>query len=335
MFDLLSIGDATLDTFLIIDEATLNCDLQAHQCQLCFNYADKIPIRDTAQSVGGNAANVAVGISRLGGKTALVSDLGDDQNGRMIKATMRKEKVNVDNVRLLPGKDTRYSVVLNYKSERTILSYHAGRKYRLPSLPKTSWIFYTSLGQTFENLQKKLIKHLQKNKAVKLAVNPGSYEIKKGLAEFKKILPFTEILFVNKEEAELLSGATGSILQIMRKLHQLGAKIVVITDGNAGSFASLGTNCYQMGTYPIAPVAKTGAGDAFTGGFLTAIMNGKILPEAMRWGTANATGVIQQFGAQKGLLTRDKINSLIKKYRNIVPVLLAADKADYPEATHE
>lgn len=322
MFDLISIGDATFDTFLIIDEATLNCDLKAHKCQLCFNYADKIPIKDTTQSVGGNAANVVVGARRLGLKTALVSDLGDDLNGQMIKFEIAKEKVNVDNVKLLPKKATRYSVVLNYKSERTILSYYADRKYKLSALPKTKWIFYTSLGETFENLQKDLIKHLEKNNEIKLAVNPGSYEIKKGLIEFKKILPYTEILFVNKEEAEILTKSSGYILGIIKKLHSYGPKIVVMTDGNSGSFTSDGANCYSMNIYPIEPIGKTGAGDAFTSGFISAIINDKSIEEAMQWGTSNATGVIQQLGAQKGLLTKNKINDLIQKYPSIVPTLL-------------
>ncbi|MEK7644346.1 MAG: carbohydrate kinase family protein [Patescibacteria group bacterium] len=323
MFDLLAIGDATLDTFLVIDEATLNCDLQAHHCQLCFNYADKIPIRDSAQSVGGNAANVAVGARRLGLQTALISDLGDDQNGRLIKEQMEKEKVDTGNVRLLPKKATRYAVVLNYKSERTILSYYSDRQYRLPPLPPTKWIFYTSLGKTFENLQIGLIKHLTKNKEIKLAVNPGSYEIKKGAVEFKKILPYTEILFVNKEEAEALAGHAKSTLDTIKKLHQLGAKKVVLTDGHSGSFASDGRNCHSMGIYPVAAVGKTGAGDAYTGGFLSAVICGENLEAAMRWGTANATGVIQKLGAQKGLLTRSGIASLIKKYPKINPVIVA------------
>lgn len=322
MFDLISIGDSTFDTFLIIDEATLNCDLKAHKCQLCFNYADKIPIRDTAQSVGGNAANVAVGANRLGFKTALVSDLGDDLNGQMIKTEIEKEKVNTDLVKLLPNKTTRYSMVLNYKSERTILSYYADRNYKLPKLPQTKWIFYTSLGKTFENLQKDLIKHLEKNSDIKLAVNPGSYEIKKGLDEFKKILPHTEILFVNKEEAELLTGYGGNMLGIVKKLHNLGAKTVVLTDGNSGSIASDGNNCYAMSIYPINPVGKTGAGDAYTSGFLSAIMHEKDIAEAMQWGTSNASSVIQFLGAQKGLLKKNKIYELIKKYPEIIPTKL-------------
>ena len=206
MFDAITIGDSTWDTFLILDDATINCDLKTHECQLCLNYADKIPIRDTAQSVGGDAANVAAGLAQLKLKTAIVTELGDDMNGKVIEQELDQAGVDTHFVKFLKNKETRYAVVLNYKSERTILSYHAPRNYSLPKLPSTKWIYYTSLGKTFEKIQDGLFIYLKKNPQTKLAINPGSYQLKNGLKKLKQLFARTELLFLNKEEAELVGG---------------------------------------------------------------------------------------------------------------------------------
>ena len=319
MLDLITIGDSTLDTFLILDEKSDASKLTKDKKLVCFNYAQKIPITNTAQSVGGNAANVAVGTKKLGHTSAIVTELDDDINGHIIKSELEESKVSTKMVKIIRNEETRYSIVLNYKSERTILSYHAKRNYILPKLPQTKWIYYTSLGKTFEKVQTKLEGHLKKNPNIKLAMNPGSYQFSKGLSKIKKILPHADILFVNKEEAIKLVGKKKSIKGLFSSLHKMGAKEVIITDSTNGSYASNGVEKLFMRTYAIPALARTGAGDAYTSGYLSATMYGKSMSEAMQWGTANAGGVIQAFGAQKGLLSKAKLENIIKKHKQIKP----------------
>lgn len=321
MFDLITIGDPTLDTFIIIDEkaAKLQCDLKHEDCLLCLNYADKIPFEKTAQSVGGNAANVAVGCRRIGLKTAIVAEIGDDINGMVIKEELEKDQVNTDLLKVVPNHQTRYSIILNYKSERTILSYHSKHNYSLPKLPKTDWIYYSSLGQGFEKIQDKLEKHLTKNPKTKLVINPGSYQLNNGLNKIKKLFAQTEILFVNKQEAQKITKTNKDIPELLKILHKTGIKIVVITNGKKGSFVFDGKTISFMPIYPLKPVALTGAGDAYASGFVSAIIQGENTKEAMKWGTANAGSVTQQIGAQKGLLSTIGIKKIIKKYSKILP----------------
>ena len=335
MFNIITIGDSTLDTFLIIDDATLQCDLLKEHCRLCLNYADKVPITHATQSIGGDAANVAVGCKKLGLKTAAVSELGDDVNGKVIKDGLKKAGVDTSMVKTLKNKETRYSVVLNYKAERTILSYHVERDYLLPTLPTTDWIYYTSLGANFEKLQDQLVKHLTKHPQTKLAINPGSYQIKNGLNKIKEILPQTDILFLNKEEAERLvpslresaprhceettSRRSNLIADTLSALQKLGPKIVVITDSYNGSYACDDKSAYFMPIYDVKAVGKTGAGDAFASAFLSAIILNKDIPTAMQWGTANSASVIQQIGAQKGLLNKKGVEEMVRQFDKVRP----------------
>lgn len=321
MFDIITIGDSTVDNFIIIDEteASLQCDLNTDICKLCFNYADKIPIKHTAHSVGGNAANVAVSCRKLGIKTAIYTELGDDLNGEIVQHELEKAKVDTSLVKTLPNQDTRYAVVLNYKSERTILSHYIKRKYQLPKLPKTNWLYYSSITGDIKKVQAVIIKYLKNNPKTKLAINPGSYQIKKKPKELKGILKYTNLLFVNKQEAEILVGKKTNIKSLIRALHNEGIKTLVVTDGTKGAYASDGQAMYHMKIYPIQAIGKTGAGDAFASGFLSALHYQKTIPEAMQWGTANAGGVITKIGAQNGLLNKPALEKLIKKYSKIVP----------------
>ncbi|MFH1286737.1 MAG: carbohydrate kinase family protein [Candidatus Magasanikbacteria bacterium] len=319
MFDIITIGDAILDTFLVLENASMKKGTRRCDDQLCLNFADKIPISHSVQSVGGNAANVAAATNKLGLKTAIVTEVGNDINGRIIADKLACAGIETKFVKTNKGQETRYSIVLNYKSERTILSCYPKRNYTLPKLEKTKWIYYTSLGKGFESLQAKLIDYLKKYPETKLAMNPGSYQMKFGLKEIKRMLPLVDVLLLNKEEAERLVGKRNTVEKLLNTIQNKTKGVVVITDSIRGSYTTDGKKTLFMKIYPIKPLAKTGAGDAYTGGFLSAIILGKNLETAMEWGTANAGGVIQEFGAQRGLLSKIKLLQSIKRYKKTKP----------------
>ncbi len=321
MFDLITIGDSLVDIFFIIDEGNSNCSLDRKTKKLCFNYAEKMCIEHSTHAVGGNAANVAVGARKIGLKTAILTEIGDDINGQVVLDTLTKAGIDLSLIQIHKDQETRYSVVLNYDSERTILSYHAVRKYSLPVLPKTKWIYYTSLGKNFEKLQKQLVDHIKKHPDVKLAMNPGSYQIGNGLASIQKMLPHISLLIVNKEEAAKLAGKTArtNVKTLLKELTKRGPETIVITDSTRGSYGIQNGVVLHMPAFPIKAKARTGAGDAYTSGFLSATILGKPLEEAMLWGTANAGGVIQVFGAQKGLQNKKQIQHTIKTYTSLRP----------------
>lgn len=318
MFNVITIGDCTVDTFIVIDhdEASLQCDINREHCSLCLNYADKIPIKATHQAIGGNAANIAVSCSRLGLKIAIYTELGDDFNGNIIQQELEQNRVNTIFVKMLKKQETRFSIILNYLAERTILSSQFKRNYQPPNFSQTGWLYYTSLSSGFEKIQDKIIVYLKKHPKTKLSVNPGSYQMKKNLKKLHQILPFTELLFVNKEEAELIANKKTTAPNLIKLLQKTGVKNVVLTDGTAGSYASDAEKIYFMLPSPVKPIEKTGAGDAYASGFLSAIINKKTAPEAMLWGTANAGGVIQKIGAQDGLLNKKQVMQTIKNYKN-------------------
>ena len=323
MYNIITIGDAVIDTHVFIDDASLECDYNHQNCQLCLTYASKIPITDSFQSLGGNAANVAVGAKKLGLKSAIVASVGNDSNGKIIKEEFKKQKVDTKFLTMDKKTKTRYSVVLNFKGERTILSYHQKRDYQFPKkFPKTDWVYYTSLSEGYENLQSQMLSWLNKQKNIRLAYNPGSLQLK-NLAEAKKAAARADILIVNLEEAEKMLGVNPNqeknIGVLIKKLLQLGAKETVITNGADGAWAANEKEVWQIPSFPVTVTAKTGAGDAFSSGYLSARFYGHNLNTALKWGIANSCAVISSSPQKKNFLSSKEVKNMIEKFSSIEP----------------
>ncbi len=319
MYDIISLGDSTLDTFVGLNEAMVNCSINKDSCQFCFNYADKIPVTAWQTAIGGNAANNAVAVSRLGLKAALWSIVGQDAVGSEIKATMRQEKVSPRLIQTDKKEPSNQSFIINYQGERTILIHHNKRHYILPKLPKSRWLYLTSMGEGSEKVFPSLAKYIKTTK-VKLAFNPGTFQLKLGGRGLQSMLKLTDVLFLNVEEAaQLLGRPAEKDLHVLTKgLLALGSKIVVITDGQNPTTATDGQKCWLMPIRADAPVVeRTGAGDAFASGFLSALLHGQAGPEALRWGTLNAASVIGQVGPQAGLLNLQTMNQQLKRYKQL------------------
>ena len=112
------------------------------------------------------------------------------------------------------------------------------------------------------------------------------------------------MLILNREEAVTVGGGNHEdVHDLINKLHELGPKIVVVTDGPGGAYASDGQNYFKMPLYPdpAPPVDRTGAGDAFASTFVAALAKGLSLEDALRWGPINSMSVVQKVGAQAGL----------------------------------
>ena len=324
MYHVTTIGDAIIDTHVMIDNASVECDINKSNCKLCLDYAKKIPITDSFQSVGGNAANVAIGIKKLGLNSNILTSIGNDSNGKIVLEELERYDIPSDLVFTDEKSKTRYGIALNFKGERTILSYHQKRKYIFPkNLPETDWIYYSSLSEGFEDLQDKLIAYLKKHASFRLAFNPGSFQLKNSLAMVMEMLPHTNILVLNLEEAETILSTNlqkeKSVSAILHKLLLAGAREVAITDGANGAWAGNEEEIWYLKSFPVEVVSKTGAGDAFSSGYLASKINGHDISEALKWGIANSCGVIQHIGAQKGLLDQKEIKKIILKHSSIRP----------------
>ena len=313
---LLTIGDTTTDVFMALIDASVLKRPEKRGDKLCLRFGDKIAVESVQEIEGvGNASNVAVGATRLGLRTGIWTILGNDDDGqRIVKDVFEKEGISKDNVSFDRKERTNYSLVLTYNAERTILSYHAPRVYEWPNnLPSSDWVYFTSLGQGWEKIVPDFLDYVNKT-GCKVAFNPGSVQLRSDMAVLKKILAVTKILFVNREEAEKISDCKAdSMKELLLKTKEMGPSNIIITDGVNGAFALLNDEYWTMPVLPTEVIERTGCGDSFASGFLSATSTGKSDDEALLWGAVNASSVIRYVGSHEGLLSCDALVQNLEK----------------------
>jgi ribokinase len=312
-YDLVAIGDIVVDAFIKIKDAQVHCKLDKTACELCVRFGDKVPFEsvDVIYAVG-NCANAAVAGSRLGLKAALLSTVGNDQNGKDSLSSLEKDGVSTEYMFTNNEYPTNYHYVLWYDVERTILVKHAPFPYKIPENFSAKWIYLTSMGEHSEAFHHEISDFLKNHPETKLAFQPGTFQIKLGKEKLADIYKQSDIFFCNVEEAQrILAVETRDIKELIKMLHGLGPKIVVVTDGFEGAYASDGNDVWFMPIYPHTPFERTGAGDAFASTMTSAIAMGKTLEEALMWAPINSMSVVQEIGAQRGLLKREKLEEFL------------------------
>jgi ribokinase len=313
--DLVTIGDTAIDAFIRIKEASVHCGVNRDKCELCFAFASKVPYEfvSVVPAVG-NAANVAVCASRLGLKTGIISNIGDDSNGKVCLQTLGNEGVNTSGIALQKDKETNYHFVLWFEDERTILTKHHDYDYAFLPFGTPRWVYVTSLGAHAVEYQNQLLTYLKENPGIKVAFQPGTYQIKSGAESLAGFYERSDIFFCNKDEAKRILNKDGEPETLIKGLRALGPKSVVMTDGPRGAYYADNKKILSMPIFPNPkpPLERTGAGDAFSGTFLSALILGKTPEEALRLAPVNSMSVVQEIGAQKGLLSMEKVEELLK-----------------------
>ena len=303
MLDLITIGDVGIDTYYLLDsgDATVRHLKSEAGCELCFDLSEKIPVEEVHTTIGGNAANAAVGATKLGLNTSIVTTIGDDEDGRSI--IYQLEKADVDLRNITRADKTNQTVALIYKGQRTLLVHHEERKYEFGNPPAAKWLYLTSTNIGGEKMNDDIVKYAQRYNA-RIVFSPGTIQRKAGPRPYGEILRITDVIIMNKEEAQDYTGVKDEdVNQMLDGLIALGPRYAVITDATAGSYASDSTDYYRCEAHKVDAIDSTGAGDAYASALTAALVQGKTLEEAMKWGSINAASVVQKIGPQLGLLS--------------------------------
>ena len=311
MYDIISIGSATRDVFIQADAVKVKADADSKTGQaLCLNLGSKIKIDKIVFTTGGGATNTATTFARQGLKSACISLVGDDPEGREIIRTLEQEGIDVSFIKKHADDVTAYSVVLVDKGgERTILSYKGeGEHLGQVDIPfdrlATEWLFISSLGGNLD-LLKETISWAKANE-IKIATNPGGTELAHGAETLGPIYGEIDILVMNQEEAADLTGISFDSEQaIFEALDKMITGVVVMTKGPKGVVVSDKKSIYRAGVPDSPRVERTGAGDAWSAGFVSEFILRQDIEKAIQFATANASSVVTQFGAKAGILRKD------------------------------
>ncbi len=313
--DFIAIGDTTVDEFIKLKDAQVHCNLDHENCTISMSWGDKIPYEFSKRVAGvGNAANAGVAAARLGLSTAFLSNIGDDPYGKEILNVFEREGLDARYVRTNALTATNHDYVLWFNAERTILVRHEDYPYAIPDdFVAPRWVYLSSAGRSPE-FHLALAQWCTEHPETKLAFQPSTFEMALGTEQLAPLYRASELVACNKEEAERILGlGETAITELLERLHALGPRLVLVTDGPRGAYASDGARKLHVPMYPDPkpPVDRTGAGDATTSTFVAALALGKPLDDALRWGPVNSMSVVQEIGAQRGLLSREKLETYL------------------------
>ncbi len=317
-FDFLAIGDVVNDAFIRIKDAKVHCDVDGKKCELALRFGDKVPYEfvEEVKAVG-NSANAATSAARLGLSTALVSNVGDDHQGHEVIATLRKNGIDSRFVTMEKDKTTNYHYVLWFEEERTILIKHENFTYNLPDIGNPKWLYLSSLSENSIEYHKQIAEYLKTHPDIKMAFQPGTFQMRMGSELLGDLYARSDIFFCNVDEARKILNKPDEqdVKNLLRAMRGEGPNVIVITDGPRGAYAFDGHEGFFMPPYPDVkpPYERTGAGDAFASTFTSAVALGRSLFDAFLWAPVNSMSVVQQVGAQKGLLTQSEILAYLAK----------------------
>ncbi|NTV41449.1 MAG: carbohydrate kinase family protein [Candidatus Moranbacteria bacterium] len=330
MAEIITVGSICQDIFFPTNEGvTLETpeDLLS-QKKIAFELGAKYPIRQRHESLGGNSANVAVGLAKLGENVSVCTTVGDDMIGKWILEELSKTGVNFELVKTERGcKSDLSAIIIDEKnSDRIIFSSHIANKkleFDAGKIKEPDWIFLGDLSGNWKQITDDIVS-TAKEKKIKVAFNPRQQTIHEDVKKVITTIADSDLIFLNKDEAmEIIGGKEGFSIPefiqnegyLTKTLCEIGAKVAVVTDGVRGAWVFDGTELLYAEAVLRKVIDTTGAGDAFTSGFLAAYLKNKKLGDCLSWAIANSSSSIKEYGGQLGLLDEVEIGILSKEVK--------------------
>lgn len=275
--DLLAVGEAVVDLISVEETDSLR------------------DARTFRLHVGGSPANVARTVSRLGGRAALVARVGDDPFGHLLRAELEGTGVLCDHLVLDPDARTTVIFVSHTRGTPDFLAYRDADFRLAPeqvteeaiSRARVVHVSAFALSRSPARWAAERALHLGHERECILSVDPNYSprlwpDRKDALETLERALSMATLTKPSLDDARRLFGSV-SPEDGIRKFHELGPPLVVLTMGPEGVLVSEGGHIQHIPALPVSIADATGAGDAFWGGFLVALLDGLPLPDCARF----------------------------------------------------
>lgn len=314
MTKIICIGSAAKDIFFPTREAKIisNEGSSTEKELIAFEYGAKYQIEDRFEALGGCAANASLAMAKLGLAVSCVSRIGKDTLGNEILEIFKKSGVDTSLLQIDENSKSDLSFILVNENdgERTIFFNRDSNEKLVmePGKIEGNWILVSALNGNWKSHLDVIAKMCQE-KNMQLAYNPGQANMKEDLEKVREFSSRADILILNKDEAIEIVGEELSDEELVKKLSENGPGVVAMTMGKDGAIGINLGEIKKVGSLEVEAKDSTGAGDAFTGTFLAAHIQGKDLEESLKWGAINGANVVKFYGASMGHLSESEIVS--------------------------
>ena len=268
---------------------------------------------------GGKGSNQAVAAHRAGADVTLVTKVGRDVFGKVALDFYRGEGMNTDYILEDESKETGVALIMvdevSAQNEIVIVSGACANitpenVEQCRRLIEGASILLLQHEINFD-AQYKVVEIAHKA-GVKIVLNPAP------AAEVpEEILKLIDTVTPNETEAQALTGVevrTHADAERAAKVFlEKGVKNVVITMGALGAFATDGVRSELLPRLNVNAIDTTGAGDAFNGGFVMALSEGKDIFTALRYGNATGALSVTKLGTAPSMPTRGEIEAMVRE----------------------
>ena len=292
----------------------------------------EVPIDHIKAAPGGSAANTIYGLAKLGVRTGFVGAIGDDEQGETCLKELQDIGVDTKYIRIKKGRNTGLALCISDESGRRAIYVLPGANSLLNSrdidvnyLSQAEIIHFSSFvdEQQF-NIQAELLVKL--SGSVKISFAPGMLYAAKGMRVLSPLLRKSDILFINKDELERLTGE--DFMSGAKKCLKQGCQIIVVTLGRGLTLEPgkviTGYICDKAHEYKVETAVdfgghpdSTGAGDAFAAGFLFGLRKQRRLDECGRLGDTMAHFAMREIGARQGLPNLHTLKEIFPPITNL------------------
>ena len=270
---------------------------------------------DLAIIPGGKGANQAVAVARQGTSVAMVGRVGSDSFGPTLIQNLQNNKVDTNLVQISDSATGTAIIVVDSSGQNSIvLSPGANDKVTPADVDAVSFQDGNMLLLQLEIPLETVIHaaSVAHQNGLRVILNPAPA---RSLPD--SLLADVDILVPNESELKLLSGQSvtdiDSAASAARTVLAKGVKTVIVTLGSNGALLVTDERIAHIPTFNVDVVDTTAAGDAFIGGLAAALLKGKALEEAVRYGNASGALAATKFGAQPSLPTQDEVEQLLRR----------------------
>ena len=341
MFDVITIGSATMDVFVESDDANIVsvCKKDKKTEFMSYPYGAKLEITDFDSQVGGGGVNTAVNFANLGLKTGAIFKVGHDIYSKGIFKSFENKTVDLSNVIQRDDVSTGFSIILtSFEGDRTVLAHRGANaliqksEINFDAIKNSKLLYIAPLNGDSNKVLDDIVNFAKENGTF-VCFNAGKTSIKKGFNYLKKIIETAQIVVMNKDEASMATGIQirpdtrdekfsdmlihPDLEAMFKKLKVCDYQVIVITDGGNGAYAFDGKNYYHCPIFDGPVVSTLGAGDAFASTFCAALQRtNRNLGKSLMYASVNSAGVVSKFGATQGLLTFEQIERKLSEHPN-------------------
>jgi len=300
--------------FDVIGFGALNVD-KIYQVPRIAKEGEETFVLDFQETPGGSAANTIVGLAKLGLKTGFIGKVADDYEGQLLINDFKREDVNTDGIVVV--KEGRSGVVTAYvdkKGERALYVHPSVNdsltfeQINLEYTKQARFLHLTSVDEKPFQAQKKLIEEVSD---VKVSLDPGEIYARKGLTKLRSLIKKSFVVLPSEGELKMLTGKRWK--EGAKMLVKEGAGIVAVKLGEKGCYVTDGKEAHLIEPFKVNVVDTTGAGDAFSAGFLYGLINDLDLYQCGRLGNFVASRCVTKVGARTGLPTLSDLKDILRK----------------------